>query len=110
MATARARASVCFRDSDRAAEYAVGRAGFLAESVVLMGFAVGLATVRVDFAGVLARALVVAAAASLGETPIPMRLTRAREAYSESFLFKRQTPALRVILRGTATAILADNS
>ena len=79
--------------NDRAAEYAVGRADFfLAESVVLVDFAAGFASVRVDFAGVLVRALVVAAAASFGETPIPMRLTRAREAHSESFLFKRQTP------------------
>jgi hypothetical protein len=110
MAAARARASVCFRDCDRIAEYAVGRAGFLAESVVLVVPDFARAVDRTDFAGVLARARVVAAAASFGAAPIPMRLTRAREAYSESFLFKRQTPALRVILRGTATAILADNS
>jgi hypothetical protein len=93
IAAARARASVCLRDSDRAAEYAVGRAGFLAESVlVAVGFAVGRAAVCDAFAGVLARALVVAAAASFGAAPIPMRPARAREAYSESFLFKRQTP------------------
>jgi hypothetical protein len=110
MATARARARVCFRDADRAAEYAVARAAFLAASVVFVDFGAGRAVVRDAFAGVLARALVVAAPASFGAAPIPTRPTRTREAYSESFLFKRQTPAIRVIPRGTATVILADNS
>jgi hypothetical protein len=101
MATARARANVCFRDSERAAEYAVGFDVFLADAVVLLaGFVTDFVTVRVDgltagredFAGVLARVRVVAAVASFGAAPIPTRLTRAMEAYSESFLFKRQTP------------------
>jgi hypothetical protein len=37
IATARARASVCFRDAERAAEYDVARADFLADSVDFVG-------------------------------------------------------------------------
>jgi len=91
IATARARASVCFRDAERAAEYDVARADFLADSVDFVGdFAAGRAVVREAFTGALARALVVAAATSVEAAAIPMRPVRAIEAYSESFLFKRK--------------------
>src|SRR5262245_53856182 len=88
IATARARTSVAFRDCDRAAEYtgAGAVAAFLAVGVLEAARAV------VAFAVVLARGLVVVAAASAETAPIPTRLTSAIGAQSSSFLFKRTTP------------------
>jgi hypothetical protein len=72
------------RDCDRAAEYAVELlTGEVA--VLTAGFA---AVDRV----VLARALVVAAVASVELTPIPMRLTSARRVQKNGFLFTRIAP------------------
>src|SRR5262245_61592186 len=79
MAAARARASVCFRDADRSAEYAVDRDG---RRAAVAGLAAGFAAVlELELrAGVFARALVAAAAASIGRAARTTKLSRAMEA------------------------------
>src|SRR5262249_29946241 len=93
MATARARASVVFRDCERSAEYtAPARTDFFAAVRTTAGFwvVVRVGVLLTALAVDLARDFVAAAAASSGAKPIQTRLASAKTAQSFDVLINGQ--------------------